>query len=189
MRYPPLPSTAVPVAALATLVLLIWIGWGSFRNPAAFWAPGDLSRAHADIAGCLGCHEPFRGPSPARCGACHSPQEFESRPARSAMSWHRDMIERRTACTGCHAEHRGTGAALTDRKAVDPHGEFVFRATGARSCLTCHTFGNRVVENPMLLDDPAVKELLVKGGGAHVPGRMADCLACHDGGDRERRTK
>jgi hypothetical protein len=176
MRYPPLPSAAVPVAVLATIVVILSIGWGSFRNPAAFWAPGDLSRSHANVAACLGCHEPFHGPSPPRCAACHSELQADQRPA---LTWHRDFIERRTACTACHAEHRGAGAALTDRKQVHPHGEFVFRATATTSCRTCHAFGARVVDKPTLLDDPAVKRLLAQGQGAHVRGRMADCLACH----------
>jgi predicted CxxxxCH...CXXCH cytochrome family protein len=179
MRYPPLPTSAVPVAALATILVIMWIGWGSLRNPAAFWAPGDLSRYHVDVGGCLGCHEPFRGPSPARCVACHSEREPERSPAQFTMAWHRDIIQRQTACTACHAEHRGAGAELTDRNKVDPHSEFVFRATGLKSCHACHAFGTRVVDKPTLLDVPVVTELLARGGGAHVPGRMADCARCH----------
>ena len=53
MPYLPLPRTAVPVVAMATLVLVAWVGWGSFRDPETLWAPGDLSRYHADVARCV----------------------------------------------------------------------------------------------------------------------------------------
>ncbi len=173
----------MPVVALATLVLVLWIGWGSVRSPAALWAPGDLSRYHVDIAGCTHCHEPFRGPSPARCVGCHSERYSENRSAPAVMTWHREMVAQRTACTACHTEHRGALAQITDQSRVNPHGEFVFRATGTGSCTACHEFGARVATRPMLRDAPVVKRLYEKGYGAHQPGRMADCLACH-GGER-----
>lgn len=173
----------MPVVALATLVLVLWIGWGSVRSPAALWAPGDLSRYHVDIAGCTHCHEPFRGPSPARCVGCHSERYFESRSAPAVMTWHREMVAQRTACTACHTEHRGALAQITDQSRVNPHGEFVFRATGTGSCTACHEFGASVATRPMLRDAPVVKRLYEKGRGAHRPGRMTDCLACH-GGER-----
>lgn len=179
MRYHPLPRTAMPVVALATLVLIIWIGWGTVRSPAALWAPGDLSRYHVDIAGCTHCHEPFRGPSPARCVTCHSDRSFESQSTPAVMTWHREMVTQQTACIACHTEHRGALAHITDRAKGNPHGEFVFRATGTNSCNTCHEFGARVAERPALKDAAPVKHLLAAGGGAHQLGRMADCLTCH----------
>lgn len=182
MRYHPLPRTAMPVVALATLVLIIWIGWGTVRSPAALWAPGDLSRYHVDIASCTHCHEPFRGPSPARCVTCHSDRSFESRSTPAVMTWHREMVTQQTACIACHTEHRGALAHITDRAKVNPHGEFVFRATGTNSCNTCHEFGARVAEHPTLKEGPILKQLYAKGRGAHQPGRMAQCLACHVGG-------
>ncbi len=182
MRYHPLPRTVVPMVALATLVLIIWIVWGSVRSPAALWAPGDLSRYHVDIAGCTHCHEPFRGPSPARCVTCHSDRSFESRSAPAVMTWHREMVVQQTGCAACHTEHRGVLAQITDRAKVNPHGEFVFRATGTNSCNSCHVFGARVAEHPTLREGPIVEQLYAKGRGAHQPGRMAQCLACHGGG-------
>ena len=67
MRYLPLPRTAIPAVALTALVLMLWVGWGTERSPAAFWAPGDLSRYHVETAGCTNCHAPFGGPSATRC--------------------------------------------------------------------------------------------------------------------------
>lgn len=184
MRYLPLPRTAMPVVALATLVLVVWVGWGTVRSPAAFWAPGDLSRYHVDQVGCTHCHEPFRGPSPARCVACHSTGYFESHSTPAVMTWHRDMVGQHTACTGCHTEHRGALAQITERTRMNPHGEFVFRATGTSSCTACHEFGTRVVAKPALRNEPVVRQLYENGRGAHRPGHMADCLACHGRGER-----
>ena len=183
MRYHPLPITAVPIVAMATMVVVVWIGWGSWRHPAAFWAPGDLSRYHADIAFCTQCHEPFRGPSQARCIVCHSSRYFERRSPAASATLHRDMMEQRTACSACHTEHRGALAQITNQARVNPHGEFVFLATGANSCTVCHEFGTRVAEHPRLKDTALVKRLRESGGGGHQPGRMAQCLKCH--GQRE----
>lgn len=174
----------MPVVALATLVLIIWIGWGSVRNPAALWAPGDLSRYHVDIAGCTNCHEPFRGPSLVRCVTCHSDRSFESRSAPAVTTWHREMVAQRTACTACHTEHRGALAYITERTRMNPHGDFVFSATGVNSCIACHEFGRRVATAPTLRDELVVRELYTKGRGAHQPGRMAQCLICHGGGEQ-----
>ena len=182
MRYHPLPRTAVPVVALSTLVLLVWIGWGSVRSPASFWAPGELSRYHVDQAGCLHCHEPFRGPSPARCVSCHSDRYFADRATPAVTTWHRDLVAQRTACTACHTEHRGALAQITERTRTNPHGEFVFRATGTSSCTACHEFGARVATKPTLRDEPIVRQLYERGRGAHQPGRIAECLACHGRG-------
>lgn len=182
MRYHPLPKTAVPVVALTMLALVIWIAWGSVRSPAAFWAPGDLSRYHADLGRCMQCHEPFRGPSPARCTGCHTEGYFETRATPSLAAWHRPLVVQHQACTGCHTEHRGMLAQITEQARSNPHGEFVFRATGATSCTVCHEFGERVATKPTLRDEPIVRRLYEEGRGAHRRGSMAECLACHGAG-------
>ena len=179
MRYHPLPRTAVPIVAVATLVVCIVIGWGSWQHPAAFWAPGDLSRPHAGIASCLQCHQPFHGPSASRCAACHSSQYFESRSSPASSAWHRNLTATQVACSACHTEHRGPLAPITDAARVNPHGPFIFTATGADSCSVCHEFGMRVTDRPSLKDAPPVTRLLTAGGEAHRRGRMAQCLRCH----------
>lgn len=103
------------------------------------------------------------------------------------MTWHRDMVSQRTACTACHTEHRGALAQITDRAKAHPHGEFVFRATGTNSCNVCHEFGRRVATPPTLRDELVVRQLYEKGRGAHQPGRMAQCLICHGGENGEAR--
>ncbi|MEX5217349.1 MAG: hypothetical protein NW701_05935 [Nitrospira sp.] len=185
MRYHPLPKTAVSIVAMATMGVVLWIGWGSWRHPAALWAPGDLSRYHADIASCTQCHEAFRGPSQARCIVCHSNRYFERRSPAASAALHRDMMAQRTACSACHTEHRGALAQITNQARMNPHGEFVFLATGARSCSACHDFGARVADRPTLKDDPLVTLVRKAGGTAHQPGKMADCLKCHGIGKNE----
>jgi hypothetical protein len=179
MRYHPLPRTAVPVVAMAMAAVLIWIGWGSWRYPVAFWAPGDLSRYHADIGFCIQCHEPFHGPSQARCLTCHAEPYFGRRSSPATAVLHRDMVAQRIVCSACHTEHRGALAQITDAARVNPHGEFVFLATGVNSCGACHEFASRVAEPPQLKENPLVKSLRAAGGRAHVAGRMARCLRCH----------
>lgn len=182
MRYHPLPTTAVPVVALATLLLVMWIGWGTVRSPATFWAPGDLSRYHVDQGGCMQCHEPFRGPSSARCTGCHTEGSFEARATSAVAGWHRPLTVQQQACTGCHTEHRGMLAQITEPARNNPHGAFVFRATGTNSCTACHAFGGRVATRPTLRQEPIVRRLYEKGRGAHQAGRIAECGRCHSEG-------
>ncbi len=107
MHYLPLPRTVVPAVTIATVVLVIWLGWGSMQDPESLWAPGDLSRYHADITHCMSCHEPFRGPVTAKCILCHSEARFAERSMPSAATLHRDIIRQQKNCLACHTEHRG----------------------------------------------------------------------------------
>jgi hypothetical protein len=65
---------------------------------------------------------------------------------------------------------------------VNPHGEFIFRATGTSSCGACHEFGTTFGTRPTLLDNERVRRLLEKGDGEHRLGRMVNCLKCHEAG-------
>jgi hypothetical protein len=67
----------------------------------------------------------------------------------------------------------------------NPHGEFIFRATGTSSCSACHEFGTALGARPTLVDNNTVRRLLEKGAGAHRLGRMANCLTCHAAGQYE----
>jgi hypothetical protein len=181
MRYRPLPGGTVRFGVAATGLLAIWLAWGSFRYPEALWAPGDLSRFHADVAGCGECHAPFRGAIAGKCVGCHGEKRFAARSTPAVSTFHREAIRAGKACTGCHTEHRGALAQITVGAMENPHGEFVFRATGTGSCGACHEFGAGV----KLLDNAIVRHLLEEGEGAHRLGRMGNCLACHVGGRRE----
>lgn len=77
----------------------------------------------------------------------------------------------------------GSGGDLPMRAAepLNPHGDFIFRVTGTKTCLECHAFsadGSRL----LLSDNEAVRALIVRGKGNHGPGRFADCFRCHAGG-------
>jgi hypothetical protein len=99
--------------------------------------------------------------------------------------FHRELIRQQKTCLACHTEHRGALAQITAGATSNPHGEFIFRATGTSSCSTCHDFGTAFGSRPTLLDNDTVRRLLEKGGGAHGRGRMANCLKCHVAGQYE----
>ena len=181
MHYLPLPRTVVPAVTMTTVVLVIWLGWGSMQDPETLWAPGDLSRYHADIARCTTCHEPFRGPVTAKCILCHSEARFAERSMPSAATFHLDIIRHQKTCLACHTEHRGALAQITSSVMRNPHGEFVFVVTGTNSCTACHEFGPIFGARPTVMDNDTVRHVMAKGRGAHRPGHMANCLQCHAG--------
>lgn len=169
-------------AALVTLV--IWLAWASTRTPEALWAPGHLSLYHAGVRSCTQCHEPFRGPTVARCTACHDAEGFR-RDTGSIGEFHVKAVQSRQRCVTCHTEHRGETAPITTRPLHNPHGEFVFSATGARSCADCHACPNGLGGRPTVLDNALVQDLIAEGEGAHRRGGFTHCADCHTGGRTE----
>lgn len=113
MNYVPLPRAVVPIVAVATVVVLAWVGWESVLSPEALWAPGDLSQYHANVERCVFCHEPFQGPSPVKCQACHYAEDFAARSDPTVRDHHLDVINQRKTCMACHTEHRGLLAEIT----------------------------------------------------------------------------
>ena len=182
MRFLPLPHGAVRYVAIATALLLVWLAWGTLKYPGVLWAPGDLSRYHADIAACDDCHQPFQGPIAGKCIACHTERRFAAQSLPAVSEFHQDWIRGRKTCSGCHTEHRGALAQITVGAMINPHGEFVFRATGTDSCSACHDFSAAFSARAHLLDNSTVRHLMEEGKGAHRPGKMATCLTCHTGG-------
>lgn len=182
MRFLPLPRSTLRFVAIATVLLLTWLAWATFKYPDTLWAPGDLSRFHADIADCHDCHQPFRGVTADNCIACHEENHFAARLKPSVSELHQKLIRERKSCLGCHTEHRGALAQITLGALANPHGEFVFRVTGTRSCSACHDFGANFRSPPKLLDNAMVRRLMQEGEGEHRPGAMANCLTCHQGG-------
>ncbi len=67
---------------------------------------------------------------------------------------------------------------------ANPHSDLIFRATGAAACLDCHRAGKDGTMSPHVLDNALVQELKAKAKGVHGPGRFADCLRCHAGGNK-----
>ncbi len=67
---------------------------------------------------------------------------------------------------------------------LNPHSDLIFRATDATSCLDCHRAGREGQLTAQVQDNPKVQDLKAKAKGIHGPGRFADCLRCHAGGDK-----
>ena len=178
MHYLPLPRTVVPAVSIATVLVVIWLAWGSWHDPESFWAPGNLSRYHAGIPRCMSCHQAFQGPITAKCVACHSEAGFAERTSMVAAV-HRDVIRQQQTCLSCHTEHRGVHGEITSAAARNPHGDFVFTATGTASCRACHRFEPTFGLPPILSDNDVVRRVMAQGRGAHRAGHMANCLQCH----------
>ncbi len=182
MRFLPLPQGPFTAAVIVTVSVIAWIIWGSLKFPETLWAPGDLSRYHTDIQACSECHRPFRGATAEKCQTCHNAEYFANRAKPVTAEFHRDFLRIGKPCSGCHTEHRGTLAQITVGALENPHGEFVFRATGTRSCSACHDFDQDFKTNGRILDNAVVKLLMLRGKGVHRPGTMTYCLKCHRGG-------
>lgn len=67
---------------------------------------------------------------------------------------------------------------------ANPHSDLIFRATGATTCLDCHRAGKEGTVSPHVQDNALVQELKARAKGIHGPGRFADCLRCHAGGNK-----
>ncbi len=175
-----------PTVLIVTLLTLVYIAWGSVYDPEALWAPGHLSRYHADIVTCDRCHEAFVGASNNKCLACHTLQQFQLRSPTELHHVHQKIIDQERPCMDCHTEHRGVLASITIGALHNPHGEFVFRATSSSSCSDCHMMGTeKSSTKPMLLQNSTVRHLIEEGEGAHRPGHFSNCLKCHIGGQLE----
>lgn len=185
MRFLPLPRGTVPTVIISITLLLAWLVWGTLTHPEALWAPGDLSRFHADISACGDCHQPFKGAKTDKCVSCHDEKHFAAGSKTDVSEFHRKTIHEGTSCTGCHTEHRGALAQITVGAMMNPHGEFIFRATRTHSCTACHDFNGNNKSRSLLLDNPIVRHLMEEGEGAHRPGKMVNCLLCHKGGRLE----
>ena len=169
-----------------TALIIGFLAWASPRYTEALWAPGDLSRFHTDIATCGSCHEPFRGATPQQCLSCHTMGKFQTRSQPDVYQLHQEVIQVSRNCQDCHIEHRGLLTAITFNRLENPHGELIFRATGAKSCSDCHMMKSFDGEKGgTLLRNVLVEHLIQQGEGAHRPGHFAKCLMCHRGGQLE----
>ncbi|HRC44814.1 MAG TPA: hypothetical protein PLT27_12235 [Nitrospira sp.] len=84
------------------------------------------------------------------------------------------------------AEEPSVAWAVADAGGMvaNPHSDLIFRATGAATCLDCHRAGKEGTLSPQVQDNALVQELKAKAKGIHGPGRYADCLRCHAGGNK-----
>lgn len=131
----------LPLAALATWLVLALVLTLALRHPRAALAPAALAPAHASLErDCLACHVLGRGVPDDRCVACHalarigtftSKGEPIAKP-NAAASFHQRLRE--TRCVACHIEHPGA-----DRAAA--HAGFrhdILSAQDRGNCAACH---------------------------------------------------
>ena len=178
-----LRSWVAPLIWGLTAVIIGGVMWLSQDYTEALWAPGHLSRYHTEVESCFSCHQPFQGAIPQKCLSCHTQKNFATRAEPAVTRFHVDIIDKVQPCLMCHVEHRGVLASITVWALNNPHGEFVFRATGATSCSDCHLGESGVEEKRMpLLSNSTVSHLIEEGEGAHRLGHFAKCLNCHRGG-------
>ena len=176
-------SWVAPLVWGLTGLLIGAVVWLSPQYTEALWAPGDLSRSHTDVTPCRSCHEPFRGPTPQKCLSCHSSEKFAVRSEPDVTRFHVDIIQKAQTCLKCHVEHRGVLASITTGALNNPHGEFIFRATGATSCSDCHMMEPGEGKKSMILrSNSLVNHIIEEGEGAHRIGHFSKCLNCHRGG-------
>ena len=173
-------SWVAPLIWSATALVIGAVAWLSPHYTEALWSPGHLSRFHAGVPSCGSCHEPFQGPIPQKCLSCHSKESFVKGDEPDIARFHSDIIDKAKPCLPCHVEHRGTFASITMGTLNNPHGEFIFRATGTTSCSDCHLLatGDDGMKMP-LLSHSGVRNIIKEGEGAHRMGHFAKCLNCH----------
>ncbi len=75
------------------------------------------------------------------------------------------------------------GLAL-EEPPMNPHSDLIFRATGASSCRDCHRTARDGRLQAQVMENSLVSQLRGKAKGIHGPGRFADCMRCHAGGDK-----
>ncbi len=94
-------------------------------------SPGQLSTGHSHLEGdCSACHTTIKGPSTAKCLACHAADERLS--IWPELQFHKAAPD----CRACHREHQGTGSIGTTMN-HDRIGHTVVTEAELR-CVTCH---------------------------------------------------
>ncbi|HEY3313115.1 MAG TPA: cytochrome c3 family protein [Anaerolineales bacterium] len=188
-----------PLAILAALLTLVFIAGYSYFNRGAMFTAGALNampgrstggvRSHAEIGtDCARCH-----PAPwekdtlgDRCQRCHTDVSAQ---LADPASMHGIMLKNNpTTCQGCHTEHRGAEAALTEMTSRDfPHHTTGYslashsqpQASRSITCVDCHA-------KDITHFDPAVcaschQKLDAAAMRAHISAYGSGCRGCHDG--------
>lgn len=192
------------ILAITAVIVAAMLSGGTMFSPGPLnsqtrtgFALGGIS-SHAALGGnCAACHaNPLdtRGMA-GRCLDCHSDIQAQ---LTSPTSLHGALADG-PACLGCHTEHRGPAAALTQMDPASfPHEKIGFSLKAhqqtidqrAFACADCHTALAQTPHpaNAYALDRKICvdchlnyqAEFLV----AHVKDFGAECLGCHDGVDR-----
>ena len=159
---------ATVTVAAVTLILLPGLQEVSVWQQLA--SPGELSQAHASLAGdCAACHSPVEGAVAAKCILCHANNERLLQ--RQPSSFHSSVSN----CRDCHPEHRGRAAQTTsmDHEAL--------AAIGLRELEASSDPGARQLAGfvrSLSADEMAAGQLKVTPSEAAL-----ECNACHATGD------
>jgi len=189
------------ISAALTLLLslgMIAVRGGSWFNP----GPLNAQAGGAELGG-VTSHAATGG----RCEACHSAPWDAATLTDRCLACHTDVADQLAdpaslhgalkgqggdmACRGCHVEHRGAAADLTN---LDP-ATFLHDAVGytlaghatladghSFACADCHT------EKLTVFDVAVCADCHRQADAAYMQGHVADfgaaCLSCHDGADR-----
>ena len=149
--------------------------------------PGGISVAHAGAVlptgerlipdhECTACHEPFGGPTDARCLTCHK------------QAFHQAGFADLGACNSCHAEHREIPrlAVVQQEACIDCHSELKERFPKARETSQLASFEKDhpqfalvFGEERFAVDDPQAKK--------RDPNRLKFNHRCHTVGDCNKR--
>ena len=191
----PLALISAVLTGLVLVILQVTSGSTMFSpGPlnAQVGAPAGGVSSHAEIGkDCGQCHPaPWSGQTMAeRCLACHTDVQAA---LQDASSMHRVLAQNEsTACQNCHTEHHGAAAGLTVMDTLDfPHDVTGFALSGHPShadrspftCADCHT--DSVSSFSQDTCTACHRKLDSAYSDAHLQTFGADCLACHDGGDR-----
>jgi hypothetical protein len=199
-------SVAGLLAVLVTLLLttgFILLGGGSIFSPGPLNAQAGEEalrgvHSHAETGGrCEACHTaPWSSDTLAdRCLDCHTSVAAE---LTDASTLHGALEVERSArgCRLCHTEHRGPTTALTKvDPATFPHAVTGYVLTGHRTqgagqpftCADCHPAS--LARFDATTCDTCHRQADATYMQAHTSAFGAECLVCHDGGDRySRRT-
>ncbi len=177
------------------VVILIYFVLDSFLFGSSFVSSGPLSSNHARFErDCAKCHQSFNAVTDSKCSTCHekagdklgvytfaahySYRSTDSRRVRSL----RMPRDNEMPCSGCHSDHLGRDASITNVPDV--------------RCVTCHAYGSFNAGHPQfefarksMPDDSALafthirhtKFILEKvrkeGGGLYLEKA---CLYCHN---------
>lgn len=141
---------------LGILLLGIYVAADFFLADADFVSNGPLSSSHAVLEDqCDACHDAFGDVESEKCSLCHEKlgdklglYTFASHYLYRSNDFQRLVpSEHETSCAGCHTEHEGREAKITQ--------------VGDRRCRPCHDVTSFSSDHPQL--EPAAAEVADEG--------------------------
>ena len=140
--------------------------------------PGPVSQAHAQLEdNCSACHDRAnRARQTALCLDCHKDVAED---IHTKTRYHGRMPEAgKSECNGCHSEHHGRDADITEFNAAGfAHDEANFALLGAHRALMC---GSCHHADAPYRETPSTCIACHKKDDAHRGALGTDCGACHD---------